>query len=222
MLPPPAVCCSVTVARAAWRPSHKRLHYNLILTENESHIFCALITVCLSILHIALRAPRSSSLMSSDFNESDRCKQYGGNLSFPLVHRSQLWRENRLSAAAGFWSKIAFSKWFRRDLVGGHFGSLYLKIWSLAAMHICLQVVQLQQSKHSAIFTCGCRCSSHFFLLSDASWFILYIYTIFMSSALRRGYELCLCKCLCSFLTCPGPHPKQCFPPHHHLCKENE
>lgn len=39
--------------------------------------------------HIAPRLLRPcSSLMSPDFNESDRCKQYGGDLSHPVVHCS--------------------------------------------------------------------------------------------------------------------------------------
>ena len=87
----------------------QRLHSNLILTQNEiPHLLCSHHSVFVNTAHCSEAPPppphpsssSSSSLMSSDFNESDRCKQYGGNLSCPLVHSSQIWRENRLSAAA--------------------------------------------------------------------------------------------------------------------------
>lgn len=51
---------------------------------------------------------RRSSLTITDFNESDRSKQYGGNLSHPLVLCSRLWGERSCQLLRAFVSRIDF------------------------------------------------------------------------------------------------------------------
>lgn len=124
MSPLPAVFCSQTVWPELHEgPKHMRamaysqliqscLHNYLHHKPNPCllcsyHLFLC-VCVCVSILHILIYSPSHSSLMSTDFNESDRCKQYGGNLSYPLVQcqcQTAFLEENRLLASIGFLSE---------------------------------------------------------------------------------------------------------------------
>lgn len=63
---------------------------------------------CISVCFAHLLPKKRSSFTITDFNESDRCKQYGGNLSHPLVHCSRLWGERSCQLLRAFVSKIDF------------------------------------------------------------------------------------------------------------------
>lgn len=93
-----------------WPEQHQglstRQYYNLVFTTDKFHVFCALILVCLAILHMAPPPSPLPSLMSSDFNESDRCNAIWWKPVLSFSSLQPALEENR--SATGFLPKINF------------------------------------------------------------------------------------------------------------------